>query len=259
VGQFSKLRHAWGVDNVSVENFVDEFAQRLDVEHIHIRENVISQQGFDTSLLENLLNRFADGGIARVQHRHRQFERSNFFGVAQDDVFFAKIHATGQQDDVGINLADFVQVVLAQPASGHHFDDAARPKRRFARRPGRHAVSETMHGHAQTARRRTVDKSLRLADGLAETCLQVSDGFVHANAHVTLCDAGLRKTLGEMLKSAFRQTPKAVDFGDGGTDLDGQDFDCGGQSKNLLVHGFDGFHGRTRIFLSFIREIVLVR
>ena len=54
---------------------------------------------------------------------------------------------------------------------------------------------------------------------------QISLGRVHADADITLADAGRRKALGKMFKSTFGQTPKAVDFGNGGTDLDGQDFD----------------------------------
>jgi len=87
-----------------------------------------------------------------------------------------------------------------------------------------------MHRHPQPACGRAVHKRFRAAAQLAMAGFQVNDRLLHPNAHIPCRHARRRKPLGSMLKPAFWQPPKAVDFGNGRADLNGQHI------QNLLRH-----------------------
>jgi len=61
------------VDDVAVKHLVDQAAHRLDVEHVHVGEDVIGQQHLGAGGFKQLLHRLAHGDVASIQHRHAQF------------------------------------------------------------------------------------------------------------------------------------------------------------------------------------------
>ncbi len=113
---------------------------------------------------QDLAHRPADRRVAGVEHRGRQLQRREPFGVAQDRALLAVVDAAGQQDDVGPDRLDLLEVGVLEEPGGHELDDRARAERGLARRPRGHAVGEPVDGHAQPAGRRAVDVDLRLAD-----------------------------------------------------------------------------------------------
>jgi len=87
----SPSRPCPGVNDVAVEELVDQAADRLDVEHVHVRKTLSATRvsiPADSKILRTG-PRMAE--LPAIQHRHTQLQGGQALGVAQDDLLLAEI------------------------------------------------------------------------------------------------------------------------------------------------------------------------
>ena len=181
--------HAGSVRDVLLEGVVDGGARRQDVELVDARVDVVGEPHAETGAFEQLLGVVADHGVAAVHDDGPRGQLAQAPGVGQHRVVVAALHPAGEEDQVGARRLDAAQVVVAQAAGGLVLDDAAGPQSGLARRHGRHALREAVHGHAQAAGggARGQREGGRERPG---ALLERRSRLVHADGHVAVGDRG---------------------------------------------------------------------
>ena len=239
--QLPHLLHAGSVDDMLLEHLMDDLAGGLDVELVQAGIDVFGDVELGVGILEDPLDPRLVLHVPGVDHGDAEVQLPDALGVFQSGLPLAEIGASGDENEVGIDVPQVLQILVLHDPRRHQMQVGACAQRGLAGGPDGHVIDQPVHRHPQTSGGAGGGQHgvvFQIAPAVFPA--KVVHGAPQAHAYISLQHGGGRLALSQKERFSFAQMMEGIDHGGGGADLGNQNVKFHNSSSITISSGGGG-------------------